>query len=78
VDRVIFDELVRRELRADSKAKYLDILAGLREAGAQGVILGCTEIFLLIGQDDLPGFRVFDTTALHVDAVVEFVLGDCG
>lgn len=74
VDRVIFDELVRRELRADSKAKYLEIVGRLRNAGAQGVILGCTEIFLLIGQDDLPGCPVFDTTALHVDAVVEFVL----
>jgi len=78
VDRVIFDELVRRELRAESKAKYLDILARLREAGAEGVILGCTEIFLLLGQDDMPGFSVFDTTALHVDAVVEFVLSTCG
>ncbi len=74
VDRVIFDELVRRELRAESKAKYLDVIAGLRARGAQGVILGCTEIFLLIGQDDLPSFPVFDTTALHVDAVVELVL----
>jgi len=78
VDRVIFDELVRRELRADSKAKYLEVLAGLREAGAQGVILGCTEIFLLIGQDDLPGFSVFDTTALHVDAVVKFIVSAGG
>lgn len=75
VDRVIFDELVRRELRAESKARYLEIISSLRAAGAQGVILGCTEIFLLISQDDLPGFRVFDTTALHVDAVIEFVLG---
>ena len=74
VDRVIFDELVRRELKLSAKAKYLEVIAGLRAAGAQGVILGCTEIFLLISQDDLPGFPVFDTTALHVDAVIEFVL----
>ncbi len=74
VDRVIFDELVRRELKAEAKAKYLEAIAGLRAAGAQGVILGCTEIFLLIGQDDLPGFPVFDTTSLHVNAIVEFVL----
>lgn len=74
VDRVIFDELVRRELTVEAKEKYLEVIAGLRAAGAQGVILGCTEIFLLLGQEDLPGFPVFDTTALHVDAVVEFVL----
>ncbi len=47
---------------------------GLRAAGAEGVILGCTEICLLIGQDDLPNFPVFDTTALHVDAAVAFAL----
>ena len=75
VARIIFDELVRRDLRPASKAEYLRIVAGLRDAGAEGVILGCTEIFLLIGQDDLPGFQVFDTTALHVAAAVRFALG---
>lgn len=74
VDRIIFDELVRRDLRAESKAEYLRISHALRDAGAQGVILGCTEIFLLIDQSDLPGFPVFDTTALHVDAAVAFAL----
>ena len=72
VDRIIFDELVRRDLRAESKAEYLRITDILRRAGAQGVILGCTEIFLLIDQADLPSFPVFDTTALHVDAAVAF------
>ncbi len=76
VDRVIFDELVRRELKAETKAMYLEAIAGLRARGAQGVILGCTEIFLLISQDDLPGFPVFDTTALHVNAIVDFVLAE--
>ena len=74
VDRIIFDELVRRDLRAESKAEYLRITDILRRAGAQGVILGCTEIFLLIGQADLPSFPVIDTTALHVDAAVAFAL----
>ncbi len=74
VDRIIFDELVRRDLRAESKAEYLRIIDTLRRVGARGVILGCTEIFLLIGQIDLPGFPVFDTTALHVDAAVGFAL----
>ena len=74
VDRIIFDELVRRDLRKDSKQEYLRIVSALRAEGAQGVILGCTEIFLLIGQDDLPGFPVFDTTALHVQAIADFAL----
>jgi aspartate racemase len=70
VDRVIFDELVRRDTRPESKAEYLRIVDALRNEGAEGVILGCTEIFLLIGQEDLPGFPVFDTMALHVEAAV--------
>lgn len=74
VDRIIFDELVRRDLRAESKAEYLRVVAALRAQGAQGVILGCTEIFLLIGQTDLPDFPVFDTTALHVEALASFAL----
>ena len=74
VDSIIFDELVRRELRPASKQSYLATIAKLRAAGAEGVILGCTEIFLLIDQDDLPGFPVFDTTALHVAAAVRFAL----
>lgn len=74
VDRIIFDQLVRRDLRAESKHDYLRIVGDLRRRGAQGVILGCTEIFLLIDQRDLPDFPVFDTTTLHVAAAVDFVL----
>jgi aspartate racemase len=74
IDRIIFDELVRRELKASSKQEFLRVVADLRRAGAQGVILGCTEIFLLIDQQDLPGFPVFDTTALHVAAAIDYVL----
>lgn len=76
VDRIIFDELVRRDLRPDSKAEYLRIVEDLRRRGAEGVILGCTEIFLLIDQPDLPGFPVFDTTRLHTQAAVDFVSAD--
>lgn len=74
VDRIIFDELVRRDLRPQSKSAYLRIVEELRRAGAQGVILGCTEIFLLIDEGDLPGFPVFNTTALHVEALAAFAM----
>jgi len=74
VDRIIFDELVRRDLRPESKAEYLRIIGELAGQGARGVILGCTEIFLLIGQADLPRLPVFDTTALHVEAAVARLL----
>ena len=75
VDRIIFNELVRRELRNDSKGEYLRIIKDMQARGAEGVILGCTEIFLLIGQSDLPGFLIFDTTELHVQAAVDAVFG---
>ncbi|WP_138466926.1 aspartate/glutamate racemase family protein [Poseidonocella sp. HB161398] len=75
VDRIIFDELVHGALNPGSKAAYLRIAAALQARGAQALILGCTEICLLIGQDDLPGLPVFDTTSLHVDAALAFALG---
>lgn len=74
IDRIIFDELVRRDLRPDSKSAYLTIVDRLRARGAEGVILGCTEIFLLIDQPDRPDIPMFNTTALHVAAAVEAAL----
>jgi aspartate racemase len=68
IDRVIFDELVNGIVLETSRRAWLDIIARGRAAGADGVILGCTEISMLIGQEhtELP---VFDTTALHADAI---------
>ncbi|MHA7066466.1 aspartate/glutamate racemase family protein [Azospirillum argentinense] len=76
VDRIIFDELVRRDLRPESKAQYLEIIDRMAADGAQGVILGCTEIFLLVDQADRPDVPMFNTTALHTDAAVAFALGE--
>ena len=75
LDRIIFDELVRRDLKPESKAIYLDVIDRLRSRGAEGVILGCTEIFLLVSQQDRPGFPMFNTTALHVERAVNIALG---
>jgi len=74
VDRIIFDELVRNDIKPESKQAYLDVCDRLQARGAQGVILGCTEIFLLISQPDRPDFPMFDTTALHVAAIVDQAL----
>jgi aspartate racemase len=73
VHRVIYDELVLGKIQPASKAEYLRIVAGLAEAGAEGIILGCTEIGLLISQADsrLP---LFDTTRIHALAAVEYAL----
>lgn len=75
VDKIIFDELVHRTLKPESKSAYLDIIDRLQARGAQGVILGCTEIFLLVSQADRPGFPMFDTTSLHVEAAVALAFG---
>jgi aspartate racemase len=74
VDRIIFDELCRGELAPASKGRYLEVIEGMRRRGAEGVVLGCTEISLLISQADIPDFPVFDTTTLHCGKAVELAL----
>lgn len=75
IHRIIYEELCRGEIRPASKARYLGIIAdAVARDGADGVILGCTEIGLLISQDDT-ALPVFDTTALHVGAALDFALG---
>lgn len=77
IHRIIFEELVKDDVRAESRATYLEILDRMvREDGAEGVILGCTEIFLLLRPEDRPGLPMFDTTALHCRAAVDFALGE--
>lgn len=74
VHRIIYDELCLGELRDDSRTEYLAIIAGLAQAGAQAVILGCTEITLLVG-DAKAEVPLYDTTAIHAEAAVEWALG---
>ncbi len=74
VHRVIYDELVVGDIRDDSRADYVRIIDALAGRGAEGVILGCTEIGLLIKPDDSP-IPTFDTTELHALAAVDFALG---
>lgn len=73
VHDVIYDELVLGTIKDDSRAGYVEIIQKLAEQGAKGVILGCTEIGLLIKQDDSP-LPVFDTTHLHALSAVDFAL----
>lgn len=63
----------RGETRAESKAAYLAIVASLAGQGAQGVILGCTEIGLLIQGDDSE-VPLFDTTEIHAEQAVARLL----
>jgi len=73
VHRVIYEELVSGQVLEASREAYRNIIAGLVDNGAQGVILGCTEIGLLIDQSD-SSVPLFDTTQLHAAAAVEFAL----
>lgn len=73
VHDIIFEELCRGEIRADSKAAYLEIIDSLAGQGAQGVVLGCTEIGLLI-QDDDTDVPLFDTTEIHAEQAVAAAL----
>ncbi len=70
VHRVIYDELCVGEIRPESRAAYLEVVDRLVASGAEGVILGCTEIELLIGPDDVE-VPVFPTTRLHVEAALD-------
>ncbi len=73
IHRVIYEELCQGVVRPQSKAAYLSVIAKLREQGADGVILGCTEVCMLIGPGDVD-LPVFDTTALHAQAALDFAL----
>lgn len=74
VHRIIYDELCHGAVLPASRATYVRIIEALAKRGAQGVILGCTEITLLIGSEDSP-LPVFDTTELHAKAAVEWAAG---
>lgn len=73
VHQVIYQELVKGIIRESSKEAYLKIIDRLIEKGAQGIVLGCTEIPLLIQQEDCR-VRIFDTTKIHAQYAVEAAL----
>jgi aspartate racemase len=73
VNRVIYDELVAGQIRAESRARYVDIIKKLAARGAQGVILGCTEIPLLVSEADA-GLPLFDTTLIHAEAALSYAV----
>ena len=74
VHRIIYEELCLGVARVESRAEYRRVMATLATQGAQAIILGCTEISLLVNQQDSP-VPLFDTTAIHAEAAVEVALG---
>ena len=77
IHRIIYDELVHGVIQDESRRAYVEIIENLIKRGAQGIILGCTEIGLLIRQADT-SVPVFDTTLIHAQAAVDFALGNSG
>jgi aspartate racemase len=75
IHHVIYDELCRGIINQASQEQYLKIIAHLHEQGAQAVILGCTEIALLVNQESTC-IPLYDTTEIHAQQGVEFALRD--
>jgi aspartate racemase len=73
IHRVIMEELTIGRIDPDSKARYWAIMRDLRQRGAEGMILGCTEIPLLVRQEE-GEIPLFDTTAIHADAAVDWAI----
>ena len=73
INRVIFAELCRGEIRDSSRLEYIRIMGSLAEQGADAIILGCTEIGLLVKQNDV-SIKLFDTTPIHAESAVRKAL----
>ena len=73
VNQVIYDELCLGKTRSESRDQFVRIMHDMQKQGAEGIILGCTEISLLVRQGDSP-LPLFDTTAIHAQSAVEFAL----
>jgi aspartate racemase len=73
IHRVIYEELTRGIVRDGSRQRYVEVINGFADAGCCGVILGCTEIMLLIRPEDSP-VPTFDSTSLHVESAVDWML----
>ena len=72
---IIYNELILGVLKQESKQSYIKIINKMIEEGIQGVVLGCTEIPMLIKQGDVP-VEVFDTTEIHSRAAVDFAIDE--
>jgi aspartate racemase len=74
VHEVIYKELAHGIVKEESRRRYVEVIDDLVKQGAQGVILGCTEIPMLVAAEDSP-IPIFDTTAIHAAAAVDFSIG---
>jgi aspartate racemase len=75
IEQAINAELLKGVFKPETKNGFLQIIDDLREKGAEGIVLGCTEIPLIVHQRDVD-IPVFDTTLIHARAIVDFALGE--
>ncbi len=73
IHEIIYQELCLGKINTESRNRFLEVIASLKQAGAQGVILGCTEIALLVQQDDT-SVPLYDTAVIHAQKAVELAL----
>ena len=73
VNRVIFEELCLGIVKEESKAEYLRVIASLQQRGAEGILLGCTELGLIVSQSDV-SLPLFDTTVIHAKKAAKLAL----
>ena len=76
IDRIIFEELTQHQINATAKAYYLEVIRKMAAQGAEGVILGCAEIKLLVQQEDIPEVPLFDTLELHCEKAARICMGE--
>lgn len=74
INHTIYEEFAKGNFNAAARERYLEIIAGLAEKGARGVIMGCTEIPILL-KESHAGLPLFDTAYCHVEAALDFALG---
>lgn len=75
INSYILDEFCRGVFTAEAKSYFIDVISELVSMGAQGIVLGCTEIPLLVKQEDVK-VKLYDTMTLHIDFIAEYMLGD--
>ena len=75
VNRVIFDELCLGIVKEESRAEYLRVIADLQQRGAQGILLGCTELGLIVAREDV-SLPLFDTTEIHAKKALVLALAE--
>lgn len=72
VNRIIYDELCQAVIKPESRERYVEVISEFEAQGAQGVVLGCTEITTLISQEDI-NIKEFDTTSIHIEDTLDFM-----